>query len=52
MWDLEILDRLHARVACKLEGAEGERRDRLTRLLAQIEWRRVLAERLHWDGRQ
>lgn len=52
MWDPEILGRLHDKVEGKLQGAEGERRERLLRLLAHIEKRLRIAERLHWDGRQ
>lgn len=52
MWNLEILGRLSDRLESKLQDAEGENRERLLRLLAQIEWRRQVAERLHWDGRQ
>lgn len=44
MWNLTVLDRLSGRLESQLQGAEGERREYLLRLLAQIEWRRQLAQ--------
>lgn len=44
MWNLTVLDRLSDRLKGQLQDAEGEKREHLLRLLAQLEWRRQLAQ--------